>query len=160
MLLFFRMVKYLEEKMKTFMAKPNDVERKWFVVDATRMPLGRLASQVADILSGKNKPTFTPHIDSGDYVIVINSDKVVLTGKKLEQKKMYHHSGYVGGLKEVDYKTLMSNKSDLVVMNAVKGMLPKTVLGRQMLTRLRVFKGAEHDHEAQKPELITLKGVR
>lgn len=160
MLLFFRMVKYLEEKMKTFMAKPNDVERKWFVVDATRMPLGRLASQVADILSGKNKPTFTPHIDSGDYVIVINSDKVVLTGKKLEQKKIYHHSGYVGGLKEVDYKTLMSNKSDLVVMNAVKGMLPKTVLGRQMLTRLRVFKGAEHDHEAQKPELITLKGVR
>ncbi len=160
MLLFFRMVKYLEEKMKTFMAKPNDVERKWFVVDATRMPLGRLASQVADILSGKNKPTFTPHVDSGDYVIVINSDKVVLTGKKLEQKKMYHHSGYVGGLKEVDYKTLMSNKSDLVVMNAVKGMLPKTVLGRQMLTRLRVFKGAEHDHEAQKPELITLKGVR
>lgn len=160
MLLFFRMVKYLEEKMKTFMAKPNDVERKWFVVDATRMSLGRLASQVADILSGKNKPTFTPHVDSGDYVIVINSDKVVLTGKKLEQKKMYHHSGYVGGLKEVDYKTLMSNKSDLVVMNAVKGMLPKTVLGRQMLTRLRVFKGAEHDHEAQKPELITLKGVR
>ncbi len=160
MLLFFRMVKYLEEKMKTFMAKPNDVERKWFVVDATRMPLGRLASQVADILSGKNKPTFTPHVDSGDYVIVINSDKVVLTGKKLEQKKMYHHSGYVGGLKEVDYKTLMSNKSDLVIMNAVKGMLPKTVLGRQMLTRLRVFKGAEHDHEAQKPELITLKGVR
>ena len=146
--------------MKTFMAKPNDVERKWFVVDATRMPLGRLASQVADILSGKNKPTFTPHVDSGDYVIVINSDKVVLTGKKLEQKKMYHHSGYVGGLKEVDYKTLMSSKSDLVVMNAVKGMLPKTVLGRQMLTRLRVFKGAEHDHEAQKPELITLKGVR
>ena len=146
--------------MKTFMAKPNDVERKWFVVDATRMPLGRLASQVADILSGKNKPTFTPHVDSGDYVIVINSDKVVLTGKKLEQKKMYHHSGYVGGLKEVDYKTLMSNKSDLVVMNAVKGMLPKTVLGRQMLTRLKVFKGAEHDHEAQKPELITLKGVR
>ena len=160
MLLFFRMVKYLEEKMKTFMAKPNDVERKWFVVDATRMPLGRLASQVADILSGKNKPTFTPHVDSGDYVIVINSDKVVLTGKKLEQKKMYHHSGYVGGLKEVDYKTLMSNKSDLVIMNAVKGMLPKTVLGKQMLTRLRVFKGAEHDHEAQKPELITLKGVR
>lgn len=146
--------------MKTFMAKPSDVERKWFVVDATKMPLGRLASQVADILSGKNKPTFTPHVDSGDYVIVINSDKVILTGKKLEQKKMYHHTGYVGGLKEVDYKTLMATKSDLVVLHAVKGMLPKTVLGRQMLTRLRVFKGAEHDHEAQKPELITLKGVR
>ena len=146
--------------MKTFMAKPNDVERKWFVVDATNMPLGRLASQVADILSGKNKPTFTPHVDSGDYVVVINSDAVVLTGKKLEQKKMYTHSGYVGGLKETNYKTLMATKSDVAVMKAVKGMLPKTTLGRQMLKRLRVFKGAEHEHEAQKPELITLKGVR
>ena len=146
--------------MKTFMAKPNDVERKWFVVDATNMPLGRLASQVADILSGKNKPTFTPHVDSGDYVVIINSDAVVLTGKKLEQKKMYTHSGYVGGLKETNYKTLMATKSDVAVMKAVKGMLPKTTLGRQMLKRLRVFKGAEHEHEAQKPELITLKGVR
>ena len=146
--------------MKTFMAKPADVERKWFVVDATNMPLGRLASQVADILSGKNKPTFTPHVDSGDYVVIINSDAVVLTGKKLEQKKMYTHSGYVGGLKETDYKTLMATKSDVVVMKAVRGMLPKTTLGRQMLKRLRVFKGENHDHEAQKPELITLKGVR
>lgn len=146
--------------MKTFMAKPADVERKWFVVDATNMPLGRLASQVADILSGKNKPTFTPHVDSGDYVVIINSDLVVLTGKKLEQKKMYTHSGYVGGLKETDYKTLMATKSDVAVMKAVKGMLPKTTLGRQMLKRLRVFKGENHDHEAQKPELITLKGVR
>ena len=146
--------------MKTFMAKPNDVERKWFVVDATNMPLGRLASQVADILSGKNKPTFTPHVDSGDFVIVINSDAVVLTGKKLEQKKMYTHSGYVGGLKETDYKTLMATKSDVVITKAVKGMLPKTTLGRQMIKRLRVFKGNEHNHEAQKPELITLKGVR
>ena len=146
--------------MKTFMAKPADVERKWFVVDATNMPLGRLASQVADILSGKNKPTFTPHVDSGDYVVIINSDAVVLTGKKLEQKKMYTHSGYVGGLKETDYKTLMATKSDVAVMKAVRGMLPKTTLGRQMLKRLRVFKGENHDHEAQKPELITLKGVR
>lgn len=146
--------------MKTFMAKPSDVERKWYLVDATKMPLGRLASQVADILSGKNKPTFTPHVDSGDYVVVINSDKIILTGKKLEQKKLYSHSGYVGGLKEVDYKTLMANNSEKVVMTAVKGMLPKTVLGRQMLTRLRVFKGSEHEHAAQKPELITLKGVR
>lgn len=146
--------------MKTFMAKPNDVERKWFVVDATNMPLGRLASQVADILSGKNKPTFTPHVDSGDYVVVINSDAVVLTGKKLEQKKMYTHSGYVGGLKETNYKTLMATKSDVVITKAVKGMLPKTTLGKQMIKRLRVFKGNEHEHEAQKPELITLKGVR
>ena len=146
--------------MKTFMAKPADVERKWFVVDATNMPLGRLASQVADILSGKNKPTFTPHVDSGDYVVIINSDAVVLTGKKLEQKKMYTHSGYVGGLKETNYKTLMATKSDVVITKAVKGMLPKTTLGKQMIKRLRVFKGNEHEHEAQKPELITLKGVR
>lgn len=154
------MEKILEEIMKTFMAKPNDVERKWFLVDATKMPLGRLASQVADILSGKNKPTFTPHVDSGDYVVIINSDKVILTGKKLEQKKLITHSGYVGGLKQTDYKTLMASKSDLAVITAVKGMLPKTKLGKQMLTRCRVFKGAEHEHEAQRPELITLKGVR
>ena len=146
--------------MKTYMARPENIERKWYLVDATNMPLGRLASQVADILSGKNKPTFTPHVDSGDFVIVINSDAVVLTGKKLEQKKMYTHSGYVGGLKETDYKTLMATKSDVVITKAVKGMLPKTTLGRQMIKRLRVFKGNEHNHEAQKPELITLKGVR
>ena len=146
--------------MKTFMEKPENVERKWYVVDATNMPLGRLASQVADILSGKNKPNYTPHVDTGDHVIVINSDKVVLTGKKLTQKILRHHSGYIGGLKEMDYKTVMATKSDVAVEHAVKGMLPKNSLGRKMYGRLRVYKNAEHNHEAQKPELIQLKGVR
>ncbi|MBQ3493798.1 MAG: 50S ribosomal protein L13 [Clostridia bacterium] len=146
--------------MKTFMQKPENVERKWYVVDATNMPLGRLASQVADILTGKNKPTFTPHVDSGDHVIVINSDKAVLTGKKLTQKMLRSHSGYIGGLKETDYKTVMENKSDVAVMHAVKGMLPKTSLGRKMFTRLRVYKNAEHNHEAQQPVAVSLKGVR
>ncbi len=146
--------------MKTFMAKPTEVERKWFVVDATDMPLGRLASQVADILSGKLKPTYTPHVDGGDHVIVINSDNAVLTGKKLTQKKLRWHSGYVGGLKEVDYKTLMANSSDKAVVEAVKGMLPKNSLGRKMITRLKVYKGSSHNHEAQKPETITLKGAK
>lgn len=146
--------------MKTFMQKPENVERKWYVVDATNMPLGRLASQVADILTGKNKPTFTPHVDSGDHVIVINSDKAVLTGKKLTQKMLRSHSGYIGGLKETDYKTVMEKKSDVAVMHAVKGMLPKTSLGRKMFTRLRVYKNAEHNHEAQQPVAVSLKGVR
>lgn len=146
--------------MKTLMAKPAEVERKWYIVDASDMPLGRLASQVADILHGKHKPTFTPHVDSGDHVIVINSDNVVLTGKKLSQKKLRWHTGYVGGLKEVDYKTVMATASDKAVIEAVKGMLPKTTLGRKMLTRLRVYKGAEHEQIAQKPEQITLKGAR
>lgn len=146
--------------MKTFMAKPENVERKWFVVDATNMPLGRLASQVADILSGKNKPTYTPHVDSGDFVIVINTDKVVLTGKKARQKIYRTHSGYIGGLKEVEYGTMLANKSDVIVTKSVKGMLPKTSLGRKMATRLKVFKDANHNHEAQKPELIELKGAR
>ena len=146
--------------MKTFMAKPENVERKGFVVDATNMPLGRLASQVADILSGKNKPTFTPHVDSGDFVIVINTDKVVLTGKKARQKIYRTHSGYIGGLKEVEYGTMLANKSDVIVTKSVKGMLPKTSLGRKMATRLKVYKDANHNHEAQKPELIELKGAR
>lgn len=146
--------------MKTFMEKPENVERKWYVVDGTNMPLGRLASQVADILSGKNKPTYTPHVDTGDHVIVINSDKVVLTGKKLTQKMLRSHSGYIGGLKEMDYKTVMATKSDVAVMHAVKGMLPKNSLGRKMYSRLRVYKNAEHNHEAQKPVLVELKGVR
>ena len=115
--------------MKTFMANPSTVEQKWYVVDATNMPLGRLATQVATILRGKNKPEFTPHVDTGDYVIVINSDKVVLTGKKLQQKKHYTYSGYVGGLKEVGYDELLRTKSDLAVKEAVKGMLPKNSLG-------------------------------
>ena len=146
--------------MKTFMAKPENVERKWYVVDATNMPLGRLASQVADILSGKNKPTFTPHVDTGDFVIVINTDKVALTGKKARQKFYRTHSGYIGGLKETEYGTMLANKSDVIVTKAVKGMLPKTVLGRKMATRLKVYKNAEHNHTAQKPELVELKGAR
>lgn len=146
--------------MKTLMAKPAEVERKWYIVDATDMPLGRLASQVADILHGKNKVDYTPNVDAGDHVIVINSDNIVLTGKKLSQKKLRWHTGYVGGLKEVDYKTLMATNSEKAVMQAVKGMLPKNSLGRKMLTRLRVFKGVEHDHIAQQPITIELKGAR
>ncbi len=146
--------------MKTFMAKPQTVEAKWYVVDATNMPLGRLASQVATILKGKNKPEYTPHVDTGDHVIVINSDKLVLTGNKLKDKKHYHHTGYVGGLKEVGYDELMRTKSDDVVKFAVKGMLPKNSLGKKMIKKLRVYKDANHNHEAQKPEQITLKGAR
>lgn len=146
--------------MKTYMANPQNVERKWYLVDATGMPLGRLASQVAYILRGKNKPTFTPHVDTGDYVIVINTDKVVLTGKKLEQKYLRHHTGYIGGLKEEKYKKVMEEKSDLAVRLAVKGMLPKNSLGRQMINKLKVFKGAEYNHQAQMPELIKLGGAR
>lgn len=145
--------------MKTYMANPVTVERKWYVVDATNLPLGRLASQVADILTGKNKTIYTPHVDTGDFVVVINSDKVVLTGKKLEQKKHRWHTGYIGGLKEVGYDTLMRENSCKVVELAVKGMLPKTSLGRKQITRLHVYKDAEHKHQAQNPELVTLKGV-
>ena len=146
--------------MKTFMQKPENVERKWLLVDATNMPLGRLASQVADMLTGKNKPSYTPHVDSGDYVIVINADKLVLTGKKLTQKMLRHHSGYAGGLKEMDYKTVMATQSDVAVLRAVKGMLPKNKLGRKMYTRLRVYKDANHNHDAQQPQKVELKGVR
>ena len=138
--------------MKTYMAKAESVERKWYVVDAAGMPLGRLASQVASVLRGKNKPTFTPNVDTGDFVIVINTDKAVLTGKKLENKFYRYHTGYIGGLKEISYKKMMAEKSDLAVYEAVKGMLPKNSLGRQMLKKLKVYKGAEHNHAAQKPE--------
>ena len=124
--------------MKSYMATNQTVERKWYVVDASGMALGRLASQVASILRGKNKPTFTPNVDTGDFVIVLNSDKVVLTGKKLEQKFYTYHTGYIGGLKQVPYSRMMAEKSDLAVYEAVKGMLPKNKLGRQMLTKLRV----------------------
>ena len=138
--------------MKTYMAKAESVERKWYVVDAAGVPLGRLASRVASVLRGKNKPTYTPNVDTGDFVIVINTDKAVLTGKKLENKFYRYHTGYIGGLKEISYKKLMSEKSDLAVYEAVKGMLPKNSLGRQMLKKLKVYKGAEHNHAAQKPE--------
>ncbi len=143
--------------MKSYMATNQTVERKWYVVDASGMALGRLASQVASILRGKNKPTFTPNVDTGDFVIVLNSDKVVLTGKKLEQKYYTYHTGYIGGLKQVPYSRMMAEKSDLAVYEAVKGMLPKNKLGRQMLTKLRVYKGAEHNHQAQQPVELTLE---
>ena len=142
--------------MKTYMAHAETVERKWYVVDAAGVPLGRLASRVASVLRGKNKPTFTPNVDTGDFVIVINTDKVVLTGKKLEDKYYRYHSGYIGGLKEIPYKKLMAEKSDLAVYEAVKGMLPKNSLGRVMLKKLRVYKGAEHNHAAQKPEELKI----
>ena len=138
--------------MKTYMAHAETVERKWYVVDAAGIPLGRLATKVASVLRGKHKPTYTPNVDTGDFVIVINTDKVVLTGKKLEDKYYRYHSGYIGGLKEIPYKKLMAEKSDLAVYEAVKGMLPKNSLGRVMLKKLRVYKGGEHNHAAQKPE--------
>jgi large subunit ribosomal protein L13 len=137
--------------MKTFMAKEGQVERKWYVVDATGLVLGRLASQVAAVLRGKNKPNYTPNVDTGDHVIVINTDKVILTGKKLEKKFYTYHTGYIGGLKQIPYSKMMAEKSDLAVYEAVKGMLPKNSLGRQMITKLRVYKGAEHKHTAQQP---------
>ena len=145
-----------EIHVKTFMANAETVERKWYVVDADGMPLGRLASQVAAILRGKNKPTFTPHFDTGDHVIVINAAKVVLTGKKLDQKNYYHHSGYPGGLKSTSYRKLLAEKPEFAVKHAVVGMLPKGPLGRQMARKLRVYAGAEHEHEAQKPEVLEL----
>ena len=134
------------------MAKAESVERKWYVVDAAGVPLGRLASCVASVLRGKNKPTYTPNVDTGDFVIIVNTDKAVLTGKKLENKFYRYHTGYIGGLKEISYKKMMAEKSDLAVYEAVKGMLPKNSLGRQMLKKLKVYKGAEHNHAAQKPE--------
>lgn len=137
--------------MKTFMAKPGEVERKWYVVDATDMVLGRLASNVAAVLRGKNKPIFTPNVDTGDYVIIINADKVRLTGKKLEQKYYRYHTGFIGGLKEVQYKTLMEKKPALAVELAIKGMLPKNSIGRQMFRKLKVYAGSEHPHAAQQP---------
>lgn len=143
--------------MKTYMAKAENLERKWYVVDAEGMVLGRLASQVAAILRGKNKPIFTPHVDTGDYVIIINADKVVLTGKKLDQKYYYHHSGYPGGLTEIKYRDLIAKKPEFMVYEAIRCMLPKGPLGRQMLGKLRVFRGTEHNHQAQKPETLVLK---
>lgn len=141
--------------MSTFMAKPAELERKWYIIDATDKPLGRVASTAASILRGKIKPTFTPNVDCGDFVIILNADKAVLTGKKLEQKYYRHHSGYIGGLKEVKYKTLMAEKPEKAMMLAVKGMLPHNTIGAKALTRLRVYKGNEHNHAAQNPEVYT-----
>ena len=137
------------------MASPSTIERKWYVVDADGMTLGRLASETAKILRGKNKPTFTPHMDTGDYVIIVNAEKVKVTGKKLDQKIYYHHSEYVGGLKETTLREMMAKKPGKVVELAVKGMLPKGPLGRQMYKKLFVYVGPEHKHQAQKPEVLT-----
>ena len=141
--------------MKTFMASPATIDRKWYVVDATNMTLGRLASEVAKVLRGKNKPIFTPFLDTGDYVIVINAEKIKVTGKKLDQKIYYRHSDYVGGMKETTLREQLAKKPESVVEMAVKGMLPKGPLGRQMYTKLFVYAGPEHKHAAQKPEVLT-----
>ncbi len=141
--------------MNTFMPNPEKVERKWYVVDAAGMTLGRLSSEVAKILRGKNKPEFTPHCDCGDYVIVINAEKIAVTGKKMDQKIYYHHSDYVGGMKEQTLREKLNRKPEEVIELAVKGMLPKGPLGRQMYKKLHVYAGAEHAHAAQKPEVIT-----
>ena len=143
--------------MKSFMASPSTIERKWYVVDATGHTLGRLASEIASILRGKNKPTYTPHIDPGDYVIVVNADKIQVTGKKLDQKVYYNHSDYVGGMKETTLREKMAKKPEDVIYLAVKGMLPKGPLGREMITKLHVYAGADHKHQAQKPEVLEIK---
>ena len=141
--------------MKSYMASPATIERKWYVVDATGYTLGRLASEVAKVLRGKNKPIYTPHIDTGDYVIIVNADKVKVTGKKLDQKIYYRHSDYVGGMKEATLREMMDKKPEKVIELAVKGMLPKGPLGRTMYKKLFVYAGAEHGHEAQRPEVLT-----
>ena len=141
--------------MSTFMAKPNELERKWYIIDATDKPLGRVASAAASILRGKIKPTFTPHVDCGDFVIIINAEKAVLTGKKLDQKYYRYHTGYVGGLKEIQYRKLMAEKPEKAMTLAIKGMLPHNTIGANSLTRLRVYKGAEHDNAAQMPQAWT-----
>ena len=141
--------------MKTYMANPDKLEKKWYVVDASGMVLGRLASEVASVLRGKNKPEFTPNVDTGDYVVVVNADKIKVTGKKLDQKIYYRHSDYVGSLKETTLKEMLAKHPERVIEFAVKGMLPKGPLGRQMYTKLFVYAGPDHKHEAQKPEALT-----
>ena len=144
--------------MKSFMANPDKLDRKWFVVDAKECTLGRLASEVASVLRGKNKPIFTPHIDCGDYVIVVNADKVKVTGRKLDQKIYYNHSEYVGGMKETTLRELLAKKPERVVELAIKGMLPKGPLGRTMYKKLHVYAGEKHEHIAQKPQVLEIKG--
>ena len=143
--------------MKSFMASPSTIERKWYVVDADGHTLGRLASEVAMILRGKKKPTYTPHMDTGDYVVIVNAEKIKVTGKKLSQKIYYHHSDYVGGMKETTLKDMLDKKPEYELTHAVKGMLPKGPLGRQMLKKLHVYAGPEHQQEAQKPEVLEIK---
>lgn len=144
--------------MKTYMAKPAEVEHKWYVIDASGQTLGRLSTEVASILRGKHKPIYTPYVDTGDFVIIINADKIQLTGNKLDQKMYRYHSGYPGGLKEMDYKTLLAKKPEKAIETAIKGMLPHNRLGRQMLKKLKVYRGSEHPHQAQKPEVRELRG--
>ena len=142
--------------MKTFMANAGNVESQWYIVDAAGLPLGRVASQVAHVLRGKHKPTFTPHVDTGDHVIVINAEKAVLTAKKLDQKMYTHHSGYVGGLKQIPYRILMEKNPEKAMYEAVQGMLPKNALGRKMIKKLRVYRGSEHNNEAQQPTVLEI----
>ena len=141
--------------MSTFMAKNEEVKRDWYVIDATGKPLGRLATKVAMILKGKHKPIYTPHVDTGDYVIIVNADKVILTGKKMDDKIYYSHTGYPGGIKAQNFRSLMSKSPEKVVYKAVWGMLPHNVLGRKMIKKLKIYKGTEHPHEAQKPQPLT-----
>lgn len=145
-----------EAPLKTFMPKAADITRQWYVVDAEGLVLGRLASEVANILRGKNKPIYTPNVDTGDYVIIVNADKVIMTGKKLDQKIYYHHSGYPGGLKETKYRKLLAEKPEFAVRHAIVGMLPKGPLGRQMAKKLKVYSGPEHEHAAQQPVKLDL----
>ena len=145
--------------MKTYMAHAETVERKWYVVDAAGVPMGRLASKVASVLRGKNKPVFTPNVDTGDFVIIINTDKAVLTGKKLENKFYRYHTGYIGGLKEISYKKMMAEHSDVALMRAIKGMLPKNRLGAELFRNLHVYAGAEHPHQAQQPKTVTFNEI-
>ena len=142
--------------MKSFMANPDKIERKWYLVDATGLELGRMSSEVAKILRGKNKPEYTPHIDTGDYVVIVNAEKVKVTGKKLDQKIYYHHSEYVGGMKETTLREMMEKKPTFAVEHAIKGMLPKGPLGKKCLSKLHVYAGPDHEQQAQKPEAITL----
>lgn len=142
--------------MKSYMAKTNEVDRKWYVIDAEGKVLGRLASEISAILTGKNKPIYTPHVDTGDFVIIINAEKIKLTGNKLNQLNHYYHTGYPGGLKEVPYKRLIEEKPEKIIELAVKGMLPKNKIGRQMIKKLKIYAGSEHKHEAQQPELLEI----
>lgn len=142
--------------MKTLFAKKTDVSPKWLIIDADGMVVGRMASQVAKILRGKNKPIFTPHVDTGDYIIIVNADKVRFTGNKLDKKTYYRHTGYPGGIRETKAKDVMKNNPDRIIFSAVRGMLPKTILGRQQLTKLKIYRGPDHPHKAQNPEALNL----
>jgi large subunit ribosomal protein L13 len=146
---------FIEENMKSYMAKKSEVPRRWFVVDAQGKILGRLASRIAMVLRGKNKPEFTPHLDTGDFVVVVNAEQVRLTGKKLDQKIYYRHSGYMGGLKDISARHLLKKKPEEILRHAVRGMLPKNSLGRHLLKKLKIYTGAEHPHQAQQPAPLT-----